>query len=172
MRTLSDILSIWKIYLKEQGTQRYLKSSRSEYLIYLIEMLIENGIDFDEAKTAKSQVIKFLTTEEGKKLKGKHKDWIINISDEFIAHLDEYYPKVSRITLNNQTFTWIKQKFNLYCSEEDLEKEFEKWSKEQLTENDLSDITEDSEEFLENDLESSEQYEEIAWRRIRRYILF
>lgn len=115
MRTLQDVISIWKIGMRDHGTQKYIKSSRPELLEQLIDLLLEHGIDFDTAKTAKKQVIDILTTEEGKKAKGKHKDWIINISDEFIAQLDQAYPKspvgISGKTLNPQlVIDWISLK--------------------------------------------------------------
>jgi hypothetical protein len=116
MRNVPEIMSIWKTSLKDLGTQKYTKGNRSEILNSLIEKFLENNIDFDTAKSAKKQVIDILITEEGKKGKGNHKTWAVNIADEFIAQLDESYP-TSPINPNNYTvnpeflFSWMSEKW-------------------------------------------------------------
>lgn len=117
MLSLSEVISCWKVSLRELGTQRYVKSNRPEYIGNLIEMFLFNNIDYETAKTAKKQVIDILTTEEGKKAKGKHKDWGINISDEYIAQLCEAYPQnPGSLNKNIESFefmlSWLESYLN------------------------------------------------------------
>jgi hypothetical protein len=137
MLSLSEIISCWKVFLRELGTQRYAKNNRPEYIGNLIEMLLYNNIDYDTAKTAKKQVIDILTTEEGKKAKGKHKDWGVNISDEYTAQLYEAYPHAISKTINKiESFDFMLDWMESYFSDPDFFINIKQHFQEQVLESD------------------------------------
>jgi len=74
--TADQVFKSWKGELITMGrTDRYLKDERPRLLEDLAEVFFKWGISLDEALSFKREAMLALTTEEGRKGKGKHKGW-------------------------------------------------------------------------------------------------
>lgn len=88
----SEILfNEWKMKALETGGNRFSFSTSSELIEGLIESFKSNSIDLDDAKRYKKKVIEVLTTEEGRKGKGKYKNWVESIETRYLGTLAEFY---------------------------------------------------------------------------------
>ena len=126
--TANDAYNLWAGELSDIGTystqDRYDKHRRSEHIRYLASWLVDYGISHEEAKTLKNKVMLFLTTEEGRKGKGKHKNWKENTLADFDqimagTYMEKPKPSVANITvdplriqLDKQIVKWAQDKYD------------------------------------------------------------
>lgn len=87
-----DIFNKWLGYLRTDGQDiRYLHRDRPDILSDLISQFVAGGISHDDAKDYKSQIVIALTTEEGRKGKGKYKGWKNHVEQDYITILATFY---------------------------------------------------------------------------------
>lgn len=80
----SEVFNHWKSWVSDNyQTSRFLRDSRDEIISELFTMLTEAGVDHEDARNYKSEVIKFLVTREGSKGTGKYKGWKENVEMAF-----------------------------------------------------------------------------------------
>jgi hypothetical protein len=125
--SFQDIFNKWAKPIASDPDIRYKHTPREEILDDLVVALKAHEIDYDEAKSRKDTVIKFLTTEEGRKGKGKHKGWVNTIEEQYLGALAFYYiedkeiPKaepVEEIEIYPIITNWSKGFFGEYWTEE------------------------------------------------------
>ena len=126
--TADDVYNKWKCLLdnpKEYSlVDKYDKHRRLEHIEVLVQWLIEYDIEFEQAKGLKNRVMLFLTTEEGRKGKGKHKNWKENTLTDFDKIVASMYmedPKPTkkkeiavdplRIPADNRIVEWANKKY-------------------------------------------------------------
>jgi len=87
-----DIFNKWLGGLnRENITEKYKYSERKRYIQDLADLLKSGGVDFDEAKILRTQVLNTLTTREGRKGSGKYKDWKNNVLNDFDQIIADTY---------------------------------------------------------------------------------
>lgn len=127
--TFQDIFNKWCKPLCVDKGARYTHKNREEILDELALALKAHGVDYEEAKTRKNTVIKFLTTEEGRKGTGKYKDWVVTVEEQYLSALAYYYipnkelPKIEEVKENlfkssAAIAAWTKHKFGEFWTEE------------------------------------------------------
>ena len=77
------VFNYWLAVIRSDKSRLYVYSERRKHLHCLMHYLKENEIDMDEASFLKNKVVDVLVHEEGKKNKGKYKDWVKNAKDDF-----------------------------------------------------------------------------------------
>lgn len=112
--TAEDIFNKWLGYLAKENNVRYLYKNRKEHIEILADFLLKSGIDFDDAKSLKYDVLNSLTTEEGRKGKGHYKGWKENVLSDFDAILADFYIDIPE-QVNSE-----------FCLKDD--KEIEEWA--------------------------------------------
>lgn len=73
----------WVADVRSDKKSLYLYDERRRHLEYLMGYLITNEIEMDDAKFLRNKVVDILVHEEGKKGKGKYKDWVQNVLNDF-----------------------------------------------------------------------------------------
>jgi hypothetical protein len=101
MNNLQIVFMKWVAELKEEGVHRFLYRGREERLNMLVDDLIKAGIDVSEAQTLKSKIGSILVTKEGYKGKGKYKDWLKNVENEYMEALAVGYADTLARPSNN-----------------------------------------------------------------------
>lgn len=89
--TQEDIFNKWLCTLRENQSVRYLHSERMGFLEDFVLMLKEHEVDYEDAKAFKKEVVLALTTEEGRKGKGKYKGWVKTVEQDFLSALANAY---------------------------------------------------------------------------------
>ena len=94
--TPEDVIQLWLSYLKTECSphERYAHQERPRHLDYIIRMLKAIGLDMYDVKAFKTKITDCLITDEGKKGKGKHKDWYRHLKEDFDSMLASYYVEV------------------------------------------------------------------------------
>ena len=86
-----DLFNKWLDEIKDDNELRYLHSNREEVLDILVNLFHHHEVPFDEAKTFVNKVTTVLTTQEGRKGKGKYKGWVESVQEMFHMLLSRYY---------------------------------------------------------------------------------
>ena len=134
--SFQDIFNKWAKPIANDKIMRFTQEPREELLDDLAVALKAHNIDYDEAKSRKSTVIKFMTTEEGRKGIGKYKDWVPKVEEQYLNALAFYYiedrklpnlevKEVTKQDLYEQHKTitaWSKHRFGEFWTE-DIDKE-------------------------------------------------
>lgn len=124
------VLGTWKEEIREEFENRWQYGVREAIFNTLFEMLSVNGIELEDAKMLKTEVIKFLVTEEGRKGAGRHKGWKEKVSDEFDSLISEYYSPTNKTRLYTKDYgtgdflekdpiitAWAKDRFGFAWNE-------------------------------------------------------
>lgn len=126
----NQVYNRWLAEVRLDRINRYTRANRKEHLAKLIASLQEYGIDQIEAQMLKRKVVEALVTEEGRKNKGKHKDWVKNTEEDFDDLIQVAYIPVLQRTItplksaehNNdpRIVTWCKTKYGEHVHEDIL----------------------------------------------------
>ncbi len=113
-----DIFNKWAKYMSSEDiVDRYAHNRREAYLEDLCAMLKEHDIEFEDAKDLKNRVMIILTTEDGRKGKGKHRGWKESVFEQFDHVLADYYVQnADKGVVDTQTFTQVSQ----YIEDDDI----------------------------------------------------
>lgn len=90
----SDVFNLWKSKIEEDGFERYWKKNRTYYISLLMGLFKNAKIDIDQAKTYRTETMKFLTTKEGRKAKGKYLNWPKQVQEDFDKELSKVYVQI------------------------------------------------------------------------------
>jgi len=127
-----QIFESWFFCLRDNPETRYANKHRLEWVTELAQAFKINEISYDEALGYLSQVVIKLTTEEGRKGKGKHKGWKECVAEDFKAALAHEYvetkistpqktevlPFDGQIPEDKWIMAWLDYKFDgRYCNE-------------------------------------------------------
>lgn len=93
--TADDILQSWLNGLTKDDT-RYERKYRRENLEKLMRQFNNYGIPFEEAKSYKRKIMLAITTEEGRKNKGKYKGWKDDVLSDFDMAVCGEYVELSK----------------------------------------------------------------------------
>jgi hypothetical protein len=91
MITSEDLYLKWADEIRDDRELRYLHANREEVIDSLVCLFFNHKVSFEEAKTFENKVVRFLTTEEGRKGKGKYKGWSESVKEMFCMILSRYY---------------------------------------------------------------------------------
>jgi hypothetical protein len=115
-----DIFNKWQ---KELSSDRYTAKGRRECLINLIESLLDNQVDFEDAKTLKSSFVGLTTKKQHRAGPKVSKKWKEDAAMEFDSYLADAY-----ISKTEKTYAIQKKEDvnsgNIYFEPDDLIK---KW---------------------------------------------
>lgn len=90
--TAKEVFIAWKTGCQvDVGKARYTASERLEQLDMLCEDFMDNGIDYEEAKTFKKDFVDFVVTKEGMKGNGQYKGWKEQAAENFDGLLIRWY---------------------------------------------------------------------------------
>lgn len=134
--TADQIFDAWFFYIRENHDVRYIHKERPELVSDLAYKFKKHGIKYEEAIMFAKKVILKLTTEEGRKGRGKYNGWKEAVEDDFKAALaSEYVETEARPESDKQSIgltnaqnntipedhwinAWLKNKFgNKYPKE-------------------------------------------------------
>lgn len=95
-----DVFNLWAGTLNDPKQysveDKYDKSKRIEHIEFLAAWLQDYNIDYEDAKGLRNKVMVFLTTEEGRKGKGKYKNWKENALQDFDQTLARMYMDIPK----------------------------------------------------------------------------
>lgn len=117
-----DIYRSWEDDYKHDKS-RFANRNWPGLIQEIVDIFIANKYGIDEMKIYKNHILNFLTTEDGRKRKGNHKNgiWIDNVDVEFdrivaasYVKLTAHYPQYSGeyLTFRPEIAEWAKKKFN------------------------------------------------------------
>lgn len=90
-----DIFNKWQGELvRENPTEKYKYSERKDYIQDLADLFKAGGVEFDEAKMYRTQVLNALTTREGRKGVGRYKGWKENVLSDFDQIMADTYVEI------------------------------------------------------------------------------
>ena len=91
----NDIYNIWMTDIKTDASMRFSHSNRNETVLNLMESFHDAGVDIEDARSFRRKVIEIMTTEEGRKGKGKYKGWVNAVEESFDCMLAKTYVKIT-----------------------------------------------------------------------------
>jgi len=98
-----EVFDKWLGTVQEDASLRYLGVNRKPVLDELAQMLFVANVDYSEAKMLSREVVNKLTTEEGRKGKGKYKGWAQTVEEDFRIALASYFVEVDIKTSRPET---------------------------------------------------------------------
>ena len=123
--TSEQAFSKWKGYLLTVQDERYVRRERRVHLAMLAETMQLCGISYEDAVAFRYRAMMEITTDEGRKGKGKHKGWKENCLEDFDALMANQYvnletlignggdmTRISPFTPDSDIKAWVDKKFN------------------------------------------------------------
>ncbi|HLD91726.1 MAG TPA: hypothetical protein VI911_12065 [Patescibacteria group bacterium] len=128
--TSDQLFDLWLNYVRENDNIRYIHKERLEIVGELASSFKSGDISYEEALSYLKKVVLALTTEEGRKGKGKHAGWKECVEDDYRGALASEYVELdspkkeeqvqeSNILLIEDPWidNWLKAKFGKVPSE-------------------------------------------------------
>ena len=94
-KNATDVFNFWMSEVKDDALIRFSHSHRDEATELLMGLMFDAGIDIEEARSYRRKVIEFMTTDEGRKGKGKYKGWVKAVEESFDCSLAKIYVKIT-----------------------------------------------------------------------------
>jgi hypothetical protein len=91
----NDIFNLLMMDIKTDNLSRYAHSNRDETLENLMNMFYDAKVDIEDARSYRRKVVEIMTTEEGRKGKGKYKGWTQAVEESFDCMLAKTYVKIT-----------------------------------------------------------------------------
>jgi len=126
-----DIFNFWKNKVNEDGPTKYLKANRHFYIQMLVDYFKKSNIELSEVKSYKTDVVRFLTTQEGRKGKGKYLNWPESIRNDFDQEIAAFCVNIEKQKpIKSDNFEQKESKYIIPNS-----KLIEQWAKEKYYSN-------------------------------------